>query len=75
MKFAVEEINERYVSLTREQVARALGICTDTLDAMHRRNEGPPRFRSSPKRWSYPAQEFRRWQDCRLAEAQAETTA
>ena len=61
MKFAVEQIDERYASLTREQVARALGICVDTLDALHRRNEGPPRFRASPRRWAYPAAEFRRW--------------
>ena len=27
MKFAAEHIDERYLSLTREQVARALGIC------------------------------------------------
>jgi predicted DNA-binding transcriptional regulator AlpA len=67
MKFAVAEINERYLSLTREQVARALGVCVDTLDALHRRGEGPPRFRASPRRWAYPAAEFRRWQEQRQA--------
>jgi predicted DNA-binding transcriptional regulator AlpA len=65
MKFAVETIDERYAALTREQVARALGICVDTLDAMHSRGEGPPRFRASPRRWAYPAQDFRRWQEQR----------
>jgi hypothetical protein len=65
MKFAVESIDERYVTLSREQVARALNICVDTLDEMHRRNEGPPRFRVSPKRWGYRAEGFRRWQQQR----------
>jgi predicted DNA-binding transcriptional regulator AlpA len=71
MKFAVEEINERYVSLTRDQVARALGVCVDTLDALHDRGEGPPRFRASPRRWAYPAAEFRRW----LEQRQTDTAA
>jgi hypothetical protein len=62
MKFQVEEISERYAALTREQVARALGIHTDTLEALHRRGEGPPRFRASPRRWAYPADEFKLWQ-------------
>lgn len=70
MKFAVEDINDCYLSLSRGQVARALGICTDTLEAMHARGEGPPRFRAGVKRWGYPAQEFRRWQERRLAEAE-----
>jgi hypothetical protein len=55
MKFAAESIDERFVTLTREQAARALGISTDTLDALHARDEGPPRFRASPRRWAYPA--------------------
>jgi predicted DNA-binding transcriptional regulator AlpA len=66
MKFAVEAIDERYAALTREQAARALGISTDTLDELHHRGEGPPRFRASPRRWAYPLQEFRRWQEQRL---------
>jgi predicted DNA-binding transcriptional regulator AlpA len=68
MKFAAEHIDERYLSLTREQVARALGICEDTLDALHNRGEGPPRFRASPRRWAYPAAAFKRWQEQRTTE-------
>jgi predicted DNA-binding transcriptional regulator AlpA len=68
MKFAVESIDERFATLTREQAARALGISTDTLDALHNRGEGPPRFRASPRRWAYPATEFKRWQQQRTAE-------
>jgi len=70
MKFAVESIDERLATLTREQAARALGISVDTLDALHARDEGPPRFRASPRRWAYPAAEFRRWQQ-RRADAAA----
>jgi predicted DNA-binding transcriptional regulator AlpA len=62
MKFAVEDIDQRYAALTRDQVARALGIHPDTLDALHKRGEGPPRFRASPRRWAYPAEAFREWQ-------------
>ena len=68
MKFAVENIDERYLSLSREQVARALGVSVDTLDSLHDRGEGPPRFRASPRRWAYPATEFKRWQQQRTAE-------
>jgi hypothetical protein len=75
MKFAVEEINERYLSLTREQVARALGVCVDTLDALHAKGEGPPRFRASPRRWAYPAADFRRWQQRQMASTEPQTAA
>jgi hypothetical protein len=75
VKFAVEDISERYLTLSREQVARCLQISTDALDALHERSEGPPRFRQSPRRWAYPAQEFRKWQEKRLAEAQANNAA
>lgn len=68
MKFAAETLDEQYLSMTREQVARALHISLDTLDKMHARGEGPPRFRPSPKRWCYPAREFRIWRERRLAE-------
>jgi predicted DNA-binding transcriptional regulator AlpA len=71
MKFAPETIDERYLTLTREQVARALGVSTDTLDSLHRRGEAPPRFRSSPRRWAYPAAEFKRWQEQRTTETAA----
>lgn len=65
MRFAAESIHSDLVTLTRKQAARALGISTDTLDALHVRGEGPPRFRASPRRWAYPAVEFRRWQERR----------
>lgn len=57
-----------FATLTREEAAAALNISVDTLDKMHRRGEGPPRFRSSVARWAYPLPEFRRWQETRLAE-------
>jgi predicted DNA-binding transcriptional regulator AlpA len=66
MEYAVEALDERYTALSREQVARALNISVDTLDKLHSRDAGPPRFRASPRRWAYPAAEFRRWQERRL---------
>jgi predicted DNA-binding transcriptional regulator AlpA len=69
MKFAAENIDESYAALSRDQVARALGLSLDTLDKLHQRGEGPPRFRASPRRWAYPAAEFRRWQQERTAAA------
>ena len=69
MKFAVENIDQQFATLSREQAARALGISTDTLDALHARDEGPPRFRASPRRWAYPAAEFKRWQERKLTAA------
>jgi predicted DNA-binding transcriptional regulator AlpA len=66
MKIAAEKIDEVYAHFSREQVARALGISIDTLDKLHDRKEGPPRFRASPRRWAYPASEFRRWQERRI---------
>jgi predicted DNA-binding transcriptional regulator AlpA len=75
MRFAAETINDDLATLTREQAARALGISLDTLDALHARNEGPPRFRASPRRWAYPAADFRRWQQKRIAPSEQETAA
>jgi predicted DNA-binding transcriptional regulator AlpA len=75
MKFAPENIDERYLTLTREQVARALGVSTDTLDALHRRGEAPPRFRSSPRRWAYPASDFKRWQESKQRATASEDAA
>ena len=53
---------EKFATLTREQIAKTLGVCVDTLDGMHRRGEGPPRFRASPRRWAYSASAFLEWQ-------------
>jgi hypothetical protein len=72
---AAEEINERYLSLTRQQIARALNISLDALEASHRRGEGPPRFRASPRRWAYPAAEVRRWQERRQKAVEHDTAA
>ena len=58
MKFAAENIDEQYVALSREQVARALGVSVDTLDSLHaaekarrafahRREDGLTRHRNS----------------------------
>lgn len=68
MRFAAEAIKDDLATLTREQAARALSISTDTLDALHARGEGPPRFRASPRRWAYPAAAFKRWQEQRATE-------
>jgi hypothetical protein len=62
MQIVPEHIDESVVVLSREQVARALSISLDTLDKMHHRGEGPPRFRASPRRWAYPLRDFREWQ-------------
>jgi predicted DNA-binding transcriptional regulator AlpA len=75
MRFAAESINYDLATLTREQAARALGISTDTLDALHARGEGPPRFRASPRRWAYPAAEFRRWQERRQKTVERDNAA
>jgi predicted DNA-binding transcriptional regulator AlpA len=66
-----EDISERVRVLTRHQVAQALGISVDTLDALHAANDGPPRFRASPRRWSYPIEDFRNWQRARMAKLAA----
>jgi len=58
-------------TMSREEVANALGLSLDVLDRLHKRGEGPPRFRVTPHRWCYPLPEFRRWQEQRLAEAEA----
>jgi hypothetical protein len=65
MRFSAESLDEDLATLTREQVARALNITTDTLDKLHAQGAGPPRFRASPRRWAYPAAQFRRWQEQR----------
>jgi len=60
-----------YSSLTRAAVARAEGICLDTLEEMHRRGDAPPRYKVSPHRWSYPLQEYLAWKQKKLEEAAA----
>ena len=61
-----------YCSLTRAAVARAEGVCLDTLEEMHRRGDAPPRYKVSPHRWSYPLQEYLAWKKKKLAEAEAQ---
>jgi predicted DNA-binding transcriptional regulator AlpA len=62
VKLAPEHLDESVAALSREQVAQALGISLDTLDKLHGRGKGPPRFRVSPRRWAYPIRELREWQ-------------
>jgi predicted DNA-binding transcriptional regulator AlpA len=69
VKIIPEHIDESVAALSREQIARALGISLDTLDKMHARGEGPPRFRASPRRWAYPIGEFKRWQQQAISAA------
>jgi len=68
-----KEIPEDYRMLTRTQVAAAMGVSIFTLESMHRAGDAPLRFKSSPRRWAYPARDFRLWQERRKAAAQATT--
>jgi hypothetical protein len=67
------ELPEDFRMLTRTQVAAALGISIFSLEAMHRAGDAPLRFKSSPKRWAYPARDFRLWLERRKAAAQKGT--
>jgi predicted DNA-binding transcriptional regulator AlpA len=64
---------ESVATLSFKQVARLLGIDEDTLAALHKKNDGPPRYRLSPNRWGYVLQDLRRWQEQRMAQAGAQT--
>lgn len=55
------------VVLTRKQVAQVLAISVDTLERIHDRHEGPPRFKISPRCWGYPVSTFQAWKAARLA--------
>lgn len=74
MKFS-ETVDERYATLSQEQVANALGITMPTLRLLHSRGMGPPRFRAGTTKWAYPLSEFREWQKRRIAEARAEPSS
>jgi len=54
---------------SRNEVAEALGISLGTLEAMHARNEAPPRHKISPRRWGYPKSLYDAWQRDRLKKA------
>jgi hypothetical protein len=60
-------------TMTRQEIADALNVSLDALDKMHQRGDGPPRFKSSPKRWCYPLMEFRAWQEARLQKPTAQS--
>lgn len=60
------------VVFTRKQVARALAVSVDTLERIHGRGDGPPRFKISPRCWGYPASAFIAWKGARLAAEVAE---
>jgi hypothetical protein len=57
-----------FASLTRATVARAENISIKALEALHRRGDGPPRYKVTPKRWSYPVIQYLAWKERRLAE-------
>jgi hypothetical protein len=63
--------DERFEALTRQQIADALNINVFTLDEMHKKNLGPPRFKASPRRWAYRLDDFRKWQDQQRAKETA----
>ena len=47
--------------LTRAQTCALTGLSADTLDRLHKLNEGPPRVQLSPRRVGYPAGGLRKW--------------
>jgi len=63
------------VTLTRHEVAGALGISLDCLDKMAADGTGPKRFRASPRTWRYRAADLEVWQAARIREAVAESKA
>jgi hypothetical protein len=57
-----------FASLTRATVARSENISIKALEALHRRGLGPPRYKVTTKRWSYPVVQYLAWKEQRLAE-------
>ena len=47
--------------LTRAQTCALTGLSADTLDRLHKLNEGPPRVQLSARRVGYPAGGLREW--------------
>ncbi len=47
--------------LTKTQVSVITGLSRDTLDRLHRQNQGPPRVRLSERRVGYPLSQIRAW--------------
>jgi predicted DNA-binding transcriptional regulator AlpA len=50
-----------YAVLTKQQACTVTNLSADTLDRLHRSNEGPPRVQLSPRRVGYPAGKLRKW--------------
>ena len=50
-----------YAVLTKQQACTLTNLSADTLDRLHRSNEGPPRVQLSPRRVGYPAGGLRKW--------------
>jgi predicted DNA-binding transcriptional regulator AlpA len=50
-----------YAVLTKAQTCAVTNLSADTLDRLHKLNEGPPRVQLSPRRVGYPAGGLRRW--------------
>jgi len=50
-----------YAVLTKAQTCAVTNLSADTLERLHKRNEGPRRVQLSPRRIGYPAGELRAW--------------
>ena len=50
-----------YAVLTKSQTCAVTNLSADTLDRLHRLNQGPPRVQLSPRRVGYPAGALRAW--------------
>jgi predicted DNA-binding transcriptional regulator AlpA len=50
-----------YAILTKQQTCAVTNLSADTLDRLHKSNEGPPRVQLSPRRVGYPAGGLRKW--------------
>jgi predicted DNA-binding transcriptional regulator AlpA len=50
-----------YCVLTKQQACAVTNLSADTLDRLHKLNEGPPRVQLSPRRVGYPAGGLRKW--------------
>ncbi len=50
-----------YAVLTKQQACAVTNLSADTLDRLHKNNQGPPRVQLSPRRVGYPAGGLRDW--------------
>ena len=58
--------------LSKSQIAADLHTSESTLDRLHARGEGPPRFKVNSRTWIYPLSGYLAWKKARVAAAQKE---